>query len=104
MNLQPKQSEPEDEASKRENKVRKTSDTIYSSIVNTLKEEKGAEAVPSTSSGISTPSTSSSGQKSEKMDETTNVKINSQDETVAKSEPIVEDEPEEEIGEIHIVS
>lgn len=109
LNLQPKQSEPEpaeDEALKREHKVRKTSDTLRSSIVKTLKEEKASEVMPSTSSDMSTPSTSSSIQNSEemaKMIDTSNVITHSQDAIEAKSEAIAEDEPEEEIGEIHIV-
>lgn len=107
LNLQPKQSEPEpDEPSKRENKVRKTSDTLHSSIVKTLKDEKTSEVVPSTSSDISAPSTSLSTQKTdetEKMIDTSNIQTHSQDVTEAQSEPIVEDEPEEEIEEIHIV-
>lgn len=105
MNLQPKQSEPAepDEALKPENKVRKTSDNLNSSIVKTLKDEKPSEVIPSTSSDISAPSTSLSTQKSEemvKMIGTSNIKAHA---TEAQSEPIVDDEPEEEIGEIHIV-
>lgn len=110
LNLQTKQSEPEpaeDDALNRENKLRKTCDTLNSSIVKILKEEKASEVVPNTSSDISAPSTSSSEQKYEKMAkmiDTPNVKSHSQA-TEAKSEPIIidEDESEEEIGEIHIV-
>lgn len=87
---------------KREHKERKSSDTLQSSIVKTLREEKASEVMPSTSSNICAPSTSSSTQNSEemvKMIDTSNVITHSQDAT----EAMVLDEPEEEIGEIHIV-
>lgn len=112
LNLQPKQSEPEpeeDEALTREKIARKSSDTLHSSVVETLKEEKACDVVPSTSHVMDItdpPSTSLSIQKSEEtvqMIDKSNVKTHSQDATEAKSEPMVEDEPEEEIGEIHIV-
>lgn len=109
LNLQPKQSEPEpneDEALKREKLAR---NSLHSSVVKTLEEEKAFDVVPSTSHvmDITDPqSTTLSTQKSEetmKMIDKSNVKTHSQDATEAISEPMVEDESEEEIGEIHIV-
>lgn len=110
LNLKPKQSEPkEDETLERVHKVQKTSDSLISSMVKTVKEEKATEVVPSTSYNTNitdAPSTSSSTQNYEKMEEaivTSNVETHSQNVAEVKAEPMVVEEPEEDVREIHIV-